>query len=77
MSHVWVRHVTHVDAACHPYGFVILHILMGHVTHGVDQNSKLVSNLRMILTNDLKYPKFELGSSCPTIKAPIRNDVFL
>jgi len=33
MSHIWMRHVTHMNASCHTYECVMSHIWMSHVTH--------------------------------------------
>ena len=32
MSHVWMSHVTHMNASCHTYDWVVSHIWMRHVT---------------------------------------------
>ena len=33
MSHMWIRHVTHMNESCRTYECVMLHIQMSHVTH--------------------------------------------
>ena len=33
MSHIWRRHVTHMNESCHTYEWVMSHIWMSHVTH--------------------------------------------
>jgi len=31
--HIWMRHVTHMNASCHTYEWAMSHIWMSHVTH--------------------------------------------
>ena len=33
MSHVWMRHVTHMNESCHTCEWVMSHMWMSHVTH--------------------------------------------
>ena len=33
MSHVWMRHVTHMNESCHTHEWVLSHVWMSHVTH--------------------------------------------
>ena len=33
MSHIWMRHVTHMNEPCHKYEWAMSHIWMSHVTH--------------------------------------------
>jgi len=33
MSHIWMRHVTHMNESCHTYEWGMSHIRMSHVTH--------------------------------------------
>jgi len=33
MSHIWMRHVTHMNESCYTYEWVMSHIWMSHVTH--------------------------------------------
>ena len=33
MSHIWMSHVTHMNASCHTYEWLVSHTWMSHVTH--------------------------------------------
>jgi len=33
MSHIWMRHVIHMNASCHSYECAMSHMRMRHVTH--------------------------------------------
>ena len=33
MSHIWIRHVTHLNESCHIYERIMQHIWMSHGTH--------------------------------------------
>ena len=41
MSHIWMRHVTHMNESCHAYEWVMSHIWMSHVTQVLLELSRM------------------------------------
>jgi len=57
ISHIWMRHITHMDESYHTYGWVISHIWMSHITH-MDESCDVYEGTSHVISYMMMHSRF-------------------